>query len=169
MVEDHWWKGALKSFSHPLSQDQVRKLVLSTNLEIWKGWLWKMTSLRSFHMDVVAAIHQIFLLVFEAFEPAMEYCWRKCSMGLQWRALSFLTQVLNSHHKGITLWQEKNKWEADSKLLWQKGHKSLTRSTFLLDRFSLVGSLSHSNLHAKVKALGGILVSHQDDLCSSFG
>ena len=125
MAEDHWWKGALKSFSHPLSQDQVRKLVLSTNLEMWKGWLWKITSFRCFHMDLVAAIHQIFLLVFEAFEPAMEGCWRKWSMGLQWRALSSLTQVLNSHHKGRPFWQVKNRWEADLELLWQKGHKSL--------------------------------------------
>ena len=60
IAEDHWWKGTWKSFSHPLIQDQERKIVLSTNLEMTKGWLLKIMSFLRFHIDVVAAIHQIF-------------------------------------------------------------------------------------------------------------
>jgi len=85
---------------------------------------------------------------------------KKLSIGLLCKTLSSLTQELNSHHKGIILWQVKKRWEADSTWLWQKGQRSFWRTICLLIRFSLEGSLSQSNLQAKDRAVGGILISH---------
>ena len=101
-----------------------------------KGWLLKIMSFLSFHIDVVAAIHQIFHLVLVSFNPAMGECWRKLSIGLQWNTLGSLTHELNSHHRGITLWHKKNRWEADSALFWQKGQRSFSMLTCLLIKTS---------------------------------
>ena len=44
MDEDHCWKGTAKPFSHPLNQDQVLKIAISTSFEIENCWLLKIMS-----------------------------------------------------------------------------------------------------------------------------